>query len=93
VRRAIDFQEGAEHYHSRVDTASLDELYDAAEKVLAGEPLSLAIGDALMHGTAIGGAHPSEQHRRYWSRLSVSMDGLDVHSGIETGGSNPRDGM
>ena len=55
---AIDFQEGPEEYRPRVDTASLDELYDAAEKVLAGEPLNPAIGDALMNGTAIGGAHP-----------------------------------
>ena len=47
---AIDFQESPEEYRPRLDTASLDELYDAAEKVLAGEPLNPAIGDALMNG-------------------------------------------
>jgi serine/threonine-protein kinase HipA len=55
---AIDFQSSADDYRPRVDTASLDELYDAAEKVIAGEPLNQAIGDALVFGTAIGGAHP-----------------------------------
>ena len=55
---AIDFQASASNYVPRLDTASLDELYDAAERVVAGEPLNPAIGDALMNGTAIGGAHP-----------------------------------
>lgn len=76
---AIDFQEGPESYSPRVDTASLDELYDAAEKVLAGEPLDPAIGDALMNGTAIGGAHPKvlisdDAGIEYIAKLSVSTD-------------------
>ena len=75
---AIDFQESPEEYRPRVDTASLDELYDAAEKVIAGEPLNPAIGDALMNGTAIGGAHPKvlisdESGVEYIAKLS------DVH--------------
>ena len=74
---AIDFQESAEEYRPRLDTASLDELYDAAEKVLAGEPLNSAIGDALMNGTAIGGAHPKvlisdEFGAEHIAKLSVS---------------------
>ena len=76
---AIDFQESPEEYRPRVDTASLDELYDAAEKVIAGEPLNPAIGNALMHGTAIGGAHPKvlisdESGVEYIAKLSVSTD-------------------
>jgi serine/threonine-protein kinase HipA len=76
---AIDFQRSAEEYRPRLDTASLDELYDAAEKVLAGEPLNPAIGDALMNGTAIGGAHPKvlisdESGAEYIAKLSVSTD-------------------
>ena len=76
---AIDFQESAEEYRPRLDTASLDELYDAAEKVLAGEPLNPAIGDALMNGTAIGGAHPKvlisdDSGAEYIAKLSVSTD-------------------
>ncbi len=76
---AIDFQESASEYVPRLDTASLDELYDAAEKVLAGVPLSRAIGDALMNGTAIGGAHPKvlisdDSGTEYIAKLSVSTD-------------------
>ncbi|ABL81870.1 MULTISPECIES: type II toxin-antitoxin system HipA family toxin [unclassified Nocardioides] len=76
---AIDFQESPEDYSPRVDTAGLDELYDAAEKVLAGEPLNPAIGDALMNGTAIGGAHPKvlisdDSGVEHLAKLSVSSD-------------------
>ena len=76
---AIDFQESASEYRARLDTAGLDELYDAAEKVQAGEPLNPAIGDALMNGTAIGGAHPKvilsdESGIDYIAKLSVSTD-------------------
>jgi serine/threonine-protein kinase HipA len=76
---ALDFQESPEEYRPRVDTASLDELYDAAEKVLAGEPLNPAIGDALMNKTAIGGAHPKVlisdgSGVEHLAKLSVSSD-------------------
>ncbi len=76
---AIDFQESSGEYRPRLDTASLDELYDAAEKVLAGEPLSPALGDALMNGTAIGGAHPKvllsdDSGTEHVAKLSVSTD-------------------
>ncbi len=76
---AIDFQESATAYRPRLDTATLDELYDAAEKVLAGLPLSPAIGDALINGTAIGGAHPKviltdDDGTEYIAKLSVSTD-------------------
>ncbi len=76
---AVDFQVGPEEYRPRLDTAGLDELYDAAEKVLAGEPLNPAIGDALVNGTAIGGAHPKvlisdESGVDYIAKLSVSTD-------------------
>ncbi len=76
---AIDFQESPENYRPRVETASLDELYDAAEMVLAGEPLNPAIGDALMNGTAIGGAHPKvlisdDSGVEHIAKLSISTD-------------------
>ncbi len=76
---ALDFQVSPEKYRPRLDTASLDELYDAAEKVLAGEQLNPAIGDALMNGTAIGGAHPKvlitdASGAEYIAKLSVSSD-------------------
>lgn len=76
---AIDFQASATKYVPRADTASLDELYDAAENVLAGVPLNPAIGDALISGTAIGGAHPKilisdDSGTEYIAKLSVSTD-------------------
>ncbi|MBA3744952.1 type II toxin-antitoxin system HipA family toxin [Sporichthya sp.] len=76
---ALDFQSSAESYRPRQDTAGLDELYDAAEMVLAGEPLTPALGDALLHGTAIGGAHPKvlitdDAGTEYIAKLSVSTD-------------------
>jgi serine/threonine-protein kinase HipA len=76
---AIDFQASSTDYHPRGDTASLDELYDAAERVMAGEPLAPAIGDALINGTAIGGAHPkvliTDDHGiEYIAKLSISSD-------------------
>lgn len=82
---AIDFQQSATEYVPRLDTASLDDLYDAAEKVLAGEPLDPAIGDALRNGTAIGGAHPKvlisdDSGVEYVAKLSVSTD---VHPWIK----------
>lgn len=82
---ALDFQHSAEEYRPRRDTAGLDELYDAAEKVLAGESLTPAIGDALRDGTAIGGAHPKvllsdDAGAEYIAKLSVSTD---VHPAIK----------
>lgn len=76
---AIDFQTSPTAYVPRSDTAGLDELYDAAQKVLAGEPLNPAIGDALMNGTAIGGAHPKvlvtdDRGTEFVAKLSVSTD-------------------
>lgn len=76
---ALDFQPSPEAYRPRLDTAGLDELYDAAEKVLAGEPLNPAIGDALMNGTTIGGAHPKvlisdDSGIEYIAKLSISTD-------------------
>ena len=76
---AIDFQLDPVEYRPRLETVGLDELYDAAEKVLAGEPLSPALGDALMNGTAIGGAHPKvlisgDDGTEYIAKLSVSTD-------------------
>ncbi len=76
---AIDFQSSAVDNRPRVDTASLDELYDAAEKVISGEPLDQAIGDARVFGTAIGGAHPKVlvndgEGNEHIAKLSVSTD-------------------
>lgn len=55
---ANDFQLSSTSYEPREDGASLDELHDAARRLQAGEPLSDAAEEALVHGTTIGGARP-----------------------------------
>ncbi|KQO98454.1 type II toxin-antitoxin system HipA family toxin [Leifsonia sp. Leaf264] len=55
---AIDFQASAREYVPRQKSASLEELQTAAERLEAGTPLTTALGDALVHGTSIGGARP-----------------------------------
>lgn len=56
---ALDFQRSAEKYVPRtVQTATLEELMNAAEKVEKGIPLTPELDQALFHGTSLGGARP-----------------------------------
>jgi serine/threonine-protein kinase HipA len=56
---ALDFQTSATQYRPRQsEQPSLEELLSAAEKVEQGIPLSLELDQALLHGTALGGARP-----------------------------------
>ena len=56
---ALDFQRSASEYEARaVQTATLDELLSAAEKVEKGIPLTPDLDQALFHGTSLGGARP-----------------------------------
>ncbi len=56
---ALDFQEGAERYISRDETtAGLEELMEAADRIVEGLPLSPALDLALLHGSSVGGARP-----------------------------------
>lgn len=56
---ALDFQRSATEYVPRAPTnATLAELLESAERVERGVPLSAELGEALQHGTAIGGARP-----------------------------------
>jgi serine/threonine-protein kinase HipA len=55
---ALDFQTSATEYVPRIHHTTLEELQTAAERLNAGEPLSAALADALLHGTSIGGARP-----------------------------------
>ncbi len=45
-------------------SATLDELAEAADRIETGQPLSPEMDIALMHGTCIGGARPSNGARR-----------------------------
>ena len=56
---ALDFQHSPSEYVPRaVQTATLEELLSAAEKVEQGVPLTADLGQALFHGTSLGGARP-----------------------------------
>ena len=56
---ALDFQHSPSEYVPRaVQTATLEELLRAAEKVEQGVPLAPDLDRALFHGTSLGGARP-----------------------------------
>ena len=56
---ALDFQASADRYVSRGrTTAPLDEMMRAADLLEAGEPLTPALDQALLHGSSVGGARP-----------------------------------
>lgn len=76
---ANDFQISRTEYVPRVDTAPLDELVDAADRIGRGLPVSDSVADALEHGTAIGGARPKVLVRdddgvEWIAKLSASSD-------------------
>jgi len=79
---ALDFQASATEYVARTDAATLDELHDAADRVEAGEPLPPELGEALLSGTAIGGARPKalieDGGDQYIAKFSVATDPFPV---------------
>lgn len=82
---ALDFQQSATNYEPRLATnVSLDELLAAAELVEKGIPLTPELGQALHHGTAIGGARPKalieDSNKKYVAKFSATMD---LHSVVK----------
>lgn len=79
---AIDFQLSPETFVPRSSTATLDELYTAAELVEAGKPLSPDLAVALVDSTAIGGARPKallrDGGRHLLAKFSTSDDVIDI---------------
>ena len=76
---ALDFQASPTDYVSREnDHSTLEELADAAAQLEAGQPLSPALSDALLNGTAIGGARPKallrDGARHLIAKFSSSTD-------------------
>jgi serine/threonine-protein kinase HipA len=76
---ALDFQISATDYVPRArQTASLDALMTAAERVEQGLPLDPELDQALQHGTSLGGARPKvlidADHRKYIAKFSASGD-------------------
>ncbi|SET19477.1 hypothetical protein [Thorsellia anophelis] len=55
----LDFQSSATQYIPRkADSATLEELLNAADIISEGKPISSDLDNALMHGTSLGGSRP-----------------------------------
>jgi len=83
---ALDFQTSASEYLERASgNASLKELAESAERVEQGIPLSLALDQALLHGTSVGGARPkallNDGTRQLIAKFSSSTDTYPVVKG------------
>lgn len=78
---ALDFQRSATTYEPRMRTASVDALHAAAQALESGE-LNEELAQALVDGTAVGGARPkflvSDGPREYIAKLSTSSDPFPV---------------
>jgi serine/threonine-protein kinase HipA len=74
---ALDFQTSATNYLPRTETATLDELHDAADALQAGH-LRPELATALVDGTAVGGARPKvlvrDSGTEQIAKLSTSTD-------------------
>lgn len=74
---ALDFQEHAHSYVSRNDaSAHLEDLMEAADRVVEGMPLPPALDIALLHGSSVGGARP---------KALVKADGGDLIAKFSSG--------
>ena len=80
---ALDFQHSPSEYVPRsIQTATLEELLSAAERVERGMPLSPDLDQALIHRTSIGGARPKamihEGNTKMIAKFSTSTDSYNV---------------
>ena len=80
---ALDFQHSPSDYRLRaVQSATLEELLSAAEKVEKGEPLTPDLDQALVHGTSLGGARPKamiqDGDTKLIAKFSSSTDTYNV---------------
>ena len=80
---ALDFQHSPYEYVARTaQTATLEELLSAVEKVEKGVPLTPDLDQALFHGTSIGGARPKamiqDGETKMIAKFSSSTDTYNV---------------
>ncbi len=80
---ALDFQHSpSENVPRAVQTATLEELLSAAEKVDKGVPLTPDLDQALFHGTSLGGARPKamiqDGDTKMIAKFSSSTDTYNV---------------
>lgn len=76
---ALDFQRSAESYVARdAEMPALDDLAAAADAVTRNEPVDARLQDALLFGTAIGGARPKamfvDDGRQLIAKFTTSTD-------------------
>lgn len=81
----LDFQSSPTEYIPRsAGNASLDELMEAASRVEAGVALTPELGQALFHGSSIGGARPKaliqQDGAKYIAKFS---SGTDIYSVVK----------
>lgn len=79
----LDFQVSPTEFVPRdAENATLEELQNSAERVLAGKPLNREIDRALHHGSSIGGARPKaliqDDGTKYIAKFSASNDTYSV---------------
>ena len=75
----LDFQQSATDYEARrTDSATLEELMEAASCVEEGLPINPALEKVLLHGSSIGGARPKalieSEKKKYIAKFSSSND-------------------
>ncbi|MEP2827768.1 type II toxin-antitoxin system HipA family toxin [Parvibaculum sp.] len=80
---ALDFQSSPGDYMPRTaQTATMEELLSAAEKVERGVPLTPGLDQALFHGSSLGGARPKalieDGKRKLIAKFSSSTDTYNV---------------
>ncbi len=80
---ALDFQTSSSNYVPRVGSqASLEELMEAAQRVVAGVPIAPDLEQALFHGTSLGGARPKASietdTKKYVAKFSSISDVMNV---------------
>jgi len=79
---ALDFQASPDQFVARVNSATLEEMASAAQRLEAGEPFSPALDMALLHGSSIGGARPKvlldDGDRKLIAKLSSRSDAYPV---------------
>lgn len=79
----LDFQLSATEYVPRASqSASLEELMQAASMVESGRPLTPELEQALFHGSSLGGARPKAMieagERKFIAKFSSSTDTYNV---------------
>lgn len=80
---ALDFTRSSSDYIARATgSASLDDMLTAAELLDQGLPLPAGLGDALLHGSSIGGARPKalldDRDRKLIAKFSSTSDTFPI---------------